>query len=446
LRQTCRILSKSWLPSVLNGNLIPQADDTALIFALKSTEDPRATQPLINLFNNSENPDTDILPVIGRLGNTEELNFLADIAGSQSSPYISKAASGLLTAAKDRGVFPNENQTKVLQNLFASANEDDQATACALAGHWNRKEFTDVLKHNLTRPNASNTIKNSAAEALAMFGTDDIRDFLVHIISENHSINTTKLAVYSLVQVDLEKGIEAIANTLSKEIDDSTIEDLIRRIVRKEGAFRALSSALEGKKIASETARYASRYVQVSGREGAEELIVALAKAGDIQINSAESNNDQRTMYLISKLEVGDVEKGKEIYQRSQLACISCHKLKGVGLSDIGPDLGSIGASAPVDYIIESLTEPSKKIKEGYKSSTITTANGDFYNGSITFEDADKITIKTSTGAEVSIQKNRIKSRETSKVSMMPAGLTDALNESELIDLLKYLTELGKSQ
>jgi putative heme-binding domain-containing protein len=446
LRQTCRLLSKLWLPSVLNGKLIPQSDDTALIFALKSTEDPRATQPLISLFMNSDNPDPDILPVIGRLGKAEELNILAEIVGSKNNLFTTEAANGLLTAAKERGVFPNKNQTKVLQNLFASSNDDDQATACALVGYWKSTEFTDALKQNLTNPEVSYAIKNSAAGALAMLGTDDIRDFLVQIISGDYSINTTRLAVYSLVEVDLEQGIKAIANTLSKKIDNASIEYLIRRIVRKEGAFRALSSALEGKKIASETARYASRYVQVSGREGAEELILALSRAGDLPINSAVSNDEKRTSYLISKLESGDAEKGKEVYHRPQLACISCHKLKGVGLSDIGPDLGSIGASAPVDYIIESLTEPSKKIKEGYKSSTITTGNGDFYKGSIVFENANKITIKTSTGAEVSIQKSNIKSRETSKVSMMPAGLIDDLNESELIDLLKYLTELGKSQ
>ena len=134
------------------------------------------------------------------------------------------------------------------------------------------------------------------------------------------------------------------------------------------------------------------------------------------------------------------------MYHRPQLACNTCHKLKGVGHSDIGPDLGSIGASAPADYIVESLIAPSKKIKEGYKSSTITTEIGDFYQGSIIFEDANRITLKTSTGEEVSIQKSKVKSRETSKVSMMPAIPTDALNERELIDLLKYLTELGKSQ
>lgn len=446
LRQTCRMLAKYWLPSVVNGDLIPQADDTALIFALKSTEDSRATQPLIDLFKKSENPDTDILPVIGRLGNAEQLNFLADIAGSKSSPYTTKAANALLIAAKDRGVFPNENKTQVLQSLFASTNDDDQAAACALVGHWNSKEFTDVLKQKFRKSNASYAIKKSASESLAMFGTDDIRDFLVQTINEDPSINTTKLAIYSLVQVDLEKGIEAIANTLSKEIDKPTIENLIRRIVRREGAFSTLTVALEGKKIPAQTAKHASRYVQVSGREGADELIAALAKAGSIKINSVASNNSQRTQELMGKLKDGDAEKGKEIYHRPQLACISCHKLKGAGLTDIGPDLGSIGASAPVDYIIESLTEPSKKIKEGYKSSTITTSNGDFYTGSIIFEDANKITIKSSSGAEVSIQKDKIISRETSKISMMPAGLTDALKETEFIDLLKYLTELGKSQ
>ncbi|NND07246.1 MAG: c-type cytochrome [Saprospiraceae bacterium] len=446
LRQSCRMLSKYWLPFVLNGDLIPQAENTALIFALKNTEDPRATQPLIDLFKKSEYPDTDILPVIGLLGNVEQLNFLTAISSSEGSPYTTEAANGLLVAVKNRGVFPNENKTKVLQNLFASSNNVDHATACALVGHWNSKEFIDVLKQNLKEPDASDAIKKSAAESLAMFGTPNIRDFLVQIINEDHSINTTKLAVNSLVQVDLEKGIEAIANTLSKEIDNATIEYLIRRIVRKEGAFRALTKELEGKTIPAGTARHATRYVQISGREGAEELIAALAKAGAIEINAGAPNNGQSTQELIAKLREGDAEKGKEIYQRPALACISCHKLNGVGLSDIGPDLGSIGASAPADYIVESLTEPSKKIKEGYKSSAITTGNGDFYQGPIIFEDTNKITIKTSTGAEVSIQKSEIRSRETSKVSMMPTGLTDALNETELIDLLKYLTELGKSQ
>lgn len=445
LRQTCRILSKYWLPSILNGNLKLTADDAALIFALKNTEDARATQPLIEIFRKSENPDLDILTVIGQLGNSEQLDFLATIASSNDSPYSTEAAQGLLLAARLRGLVPTRNETEVLHNLFASTN-DDQAIACALVGYWDRKEFIDVLKESFIRSNASYDIKRSAAESLAMFQTDDIRDFLVQVISEDPSIGITKLAVNALVQVDLGKGIEAIASTLSREIDESTIEYLIRRIVRKEGAFRALTDELEGKMIPAETARYASRFVLISGREGAEGLMAALATAGGIETNAASSNKGMSIQELMAKLKDGNADKGKVIYQMPQLACVTCHKINGDGLSDIGPDLGSIGASAPVDYIVESIIDPSKKIKEGYKSSSITTENGDFYQGSVIFEDAENVMIRTAAGTEVSLQKSKIKSQETSKVSMMPAGLTNALTETELIDLLKYLTELGKSQ
>jgi putative heme-binding domain-containing protein len=447
LRQTCRILSKYWLPYVDNDDLKSQGEDAALIFALKATEDPQATQLLIELYKNSKNPDADILAVIGKIGSPEELNFLTEIASAQRNPHISDAASGLLIAAKNRGIFPTMNKVKVLRNLFAFDDEYIQETACALTGFWKSKELINILKQKLSKPNTNYVIQESAAQALTMFNTDDIRKFFLQIISEDHSMNKTIIVVSALVGVDLDEGIEAISYLLSKELDKETIRYLIKTIIKTEGAFTALSSALEGKTIATKTATQAFRFVQASGREGAAELMAALTKSGAIKIASTEYNNDQRNLDLMEKLKDGDAEKGKEIYLRPELACISCHKIKGeVGLTDIGPDLGSIGASALPDYIIESLIEPSKKIKEGFKSSTITINNGDFYAGSIIFEDANKITIKTSAGAEVSMQKSNIKSRETSQVSMMPAGLTDVLNEYELIDLVKYLTELGKSQ
>ncbi|TDI70093.1 MAG: c-type cytochrome, partial [Bacteroidetes bacterium] len=388
-------------------------------------------------------PDPSILAVIGKMGFSEQLNFLTEIASTQGNPYTSDAAYGLLNAARDRGIFPSKNKDKAVKNLFTFDDESIQETACALTGYWKSKEFIDVLKQKLSRSNTSYGIQESAAQSLAMFDTDDIRKFFAQIVAEDRSMSLTKLAVSALVRLDLTEGVEAIIELLITEPDKETIIYLINTIIKKEGAFKAFVIAIDGRTLATKTASQASRIVQASGREGAEELMAALAKAGSVKI---ATTNGQRTLDLIAKLKDGDAEKGKEIYHRPELACISCHKLKGVGLTDIGPDLGSIGASAPADYIIESLIEPSKKIKEGFKSSIITTKNGDFYAGSIIFENAKMIRIKTSAGAEVSIQKSKIKSRETSKVSMMPAGLTDALNEGELIDLLKYITELGKSR
>ena len=445
LRQTYRMLSKYWLPLVSNGNLKPQGDDAALIFALKATEDSRATQPLIDLYKNSENSDSSILAIIGKMRFADQLNLLTEIASTEGNSHTSDAAYGLLFAAKNRSVFPTKNKVTSLQNLFTFENEDIQKTACALTGYWKSKELIDVLKQKLNKPSTSYAIQESASQSLAMFDTDDIRKFFAQIVAEDRSMNLTKLAVSALVRLDLVEGVEAIIELLITEPDKETIDYLIKTIIKKEGAFETFVTAIDGRTMATKTASQASRIVQASGREGAVELMAALAKAGSMEIVS-ESNGSLRTLDLISKLKDGDAEKGKKIYHKPQLACISCHKLKGVGLTDIGPDLGSIGASAPADYIIESLLEPSKKIKEGFQSITITTKDGDFYAGSIVKEYGTRIRIKTSSGEELTIQKSNIKSRETSKVSMMPVGLTDTLNESELIDLLKYLTELGKSQ
>ncbi|MGK0139148.1 MAG: glucose/arabinose dehydrogenase, partial [Algoriphagus sp.] len=134
LRQTCRMLSKYWLPSVYNGDLELQGEDAALIFALKATEDPQTIKLLIELFKSSKILDTGILTVIGKSGNAEELNFLTEIVSKPGNLHISEAANGLLIAARDREVFPSKNKYKALKKLFTFENEDLQEIACTLVG------------------------------------------------------------------------------------------------------------------------------------------------------------------------------------------------------------------------------------------------------------------------------------------------------------------------
>ena len=122
-----------------------------------------------------------------------------------------------------------------------------------------------------------------------------------------------------------------------------------------------------------------------------------------------------------------------------------CHKVGGKG-GVIGPDLSSIGASAPVDYLIESLIEPSKKIKEGYRMSLVTAKNGDVFAGAIVREDQNVVVIRNAAGNESRVPKPSIKTRETSPVSLMPSGLTTSLREDEFVDLIAYLASLGKQQ
>ena len=57
--------------------------------------------------------------------------------------------------------------------------------------------------------------------------------------------------------------------------------------------------------------------------------------------------------------------RGEAVFRRKDLTCLKCHSIAGAG-GLVGPDLVSIGASAQVDYLVESLLVPNKAVKEGY--------------------------------------------------------------------------------
>jgi putative heme-binding domain-containing protein len=104
----------------------------------------------------------------------------------------------------------------------------------------------------------------------------------------------------------------------------------------------------------------------------------------------------------------------------------------------------SIGASAPVDYLIESLLEPSKKIKEGYHMVIVSKKDGGVVSGGLVNDGADELTIRDPANQIVKVAKSAVASRQMSPVSMMPPGLTASLREDEFVDLVRFLSELGR--
>ena len=54
--------------------------------------------------------------------------------------------------------------------------------------------------------------------------------------------------------------------------------------------------------------------------------------------------------------------------------------------------------------------------------------------------------IRDPSGKVITIPNSDIESIDTSRVSLMPTNLTSPLRRDELVDLLKYLTELKASQ
>jgi putative heme-binding domain-containing protein len=103
----------------------------------------------------------------------------------------------------------------------------------------------------------------------------------------------------------------------------------------------------------------------------------------------------------------------------------------------------SIGASAPLDYLIESVQFPSRKVKEGFHSIMIETKDDQEMAGILVRENSDQLVLRDASNREISIAKNNINKRSIGG-SIMPAGLIDALSEQDQADLYRFLSELGK--
>jgi putative heme-binding domain-containing protein len=138
----------------------------------------------------------------------------------------------------------------------------------------------------------------------------------------------------------------------------------------------------------------------------------------------------------------GDPARGELVYRRKDTTCLACHAIAGAG-GQVGPDMTSIGASAQVDYLVESILMPNKAVKEGYHALRVTTLDGKVYVGVKTREADGKLYLRTAEDKEVAIPEKEIDEKGQSR-SLMPDGLADQLTRQEFVDLVRFLSELGK--
>jgi putative heme-binding domain-containing protein len=140
----------------------------------------------------------------------------------------------------------------------------------------------------------------------------------------------------------------------------------------------------------------------------------------------------------------GDAKHGAEVFRRTEIGCLGCHKVGDEG-GNIGPALDAIGSAQPLEFIIGMVIEPQREIKEGFETVKVTTKKGEVVIGIVVAGDASQLTVRDPGGVEHTVAQADIATRELIG-SLMPAGLTDNLSENDLRDLFAYLTQLGKAK
>ena len=134
--------------------------------------------------------------------------------------------------------------------------------------------------------------------------------------------------------------------------------------------------------------------------------------------------------------------------QFTALACAQCHQLGKEGVN-FGPSLSDVVKKYKGDakLVLQEILEPSKTIEEKYRNVTLNLGDDNSPTGLILAEDATTVTIQTGpTAAQVQkVAKSAIKSRKVSALSLMPAGLLNALDKEQILDLLAYILAGGSA-
>jgi putative heme-binding domain-containing protein len=257
----------------------------------------------------------------------------------------------------------------------------------------------------------------------------------------DHPLAARAQAVVALAAVDLRAAARRAADVLTAYTPGNDPSEIFTAFVQQRNGPATLAQALANHKLPAEVAKVGVRAVRTSGRESPA-LVEALTRAGGLTAGSRTLNGADLQEFVKEVQTHGDAVRGEAVFRRADQACLKCHAIAGAG-GQVGPDLVSIGASAPVDYLIESILLPNKAIKENYHSLVVTTKDGRLFTGIKVRETPRELVLRNADDKEIAIALNTIEDRATGG-SLMPEGLADSLTRTELVDLVRFLSELGK--
>src|SRR5260221_612350 len=477
-------LAKPWTDAIASGAWKSEGREAQLAFGLKSIDPALASATLSRLFTAGKVPVDGSGPwieLIGDAGGPAELQRLLDgllagyvadccetdetraidpklalgksgvppdgvgvgqPAGQAGRLTSDRAIAALQTAARVRNAKPAEH-SHLVTALFNSPGEIGLG-AIRLAGLWHVPDAVAKIGELIDSRETKPAQRRACVDGLRAAGGGAALNFL-NVLTRSEETNDTRAsALVAIAQVKLDAGVVKAAEVLPTCTDDRTLLGVWRGLLGVKGAADAFAVKFGQQQVAKSmpppVIAAAVRAAREAGRPGAK-LLAALAPFAGLSANEANISRDYAGLAASTK-QNGDPARGELIYRRAASACVTCHAIGGAG-GKVGPDLTSIGASAPLDYIIESVLDPAAKVKEGFNAVSLALADGTQATGIQSRETADEVFLRDAAGTERAVPKAQIKGK-TDIGSIMPPGLTATMQPREQLDMFAFLSELGK--
>ncbi len=144
-----------------------------------------------------------------------------------------------------------------------------------------------------------------------------------------------------------------------------------------------------------------------------------------------------------TKLKERNFERGRKMFAAG--GCFACHRFANEG-GMTGPDLTGSGGRYSAHDLLEQIIHPSKEINEQFVPVNVKMKSGETVTGVVVNMNGDRVTVNTdmfNPNQRVNVKRQEVESIEPSKVSPMPPGLLNLMQEDEVMDLLAYILSSG---
>ncbi len=415
--------------------------------SVSADEPPSAVGPLMKLLQSGRLPDSrvgSVVELVGRRGNEHDLKYLFDQSVAKDG-YTGEtrvtALKTLLDAAQTRKVKPAGDLSSLKMLLAADQDNATRGLAVQLAGQWKVAAVAPTLKALALDSKGNAELQAAALDGLTQLGGDAAQSAILELTSKDYPQSLRYQGVAALTKLDAKAAATRAAEVLADADAKSDPAPLVDAFLVRQNGTDLLAAALKQTPPKADVAKKALRHLFGSGRND-KALSDVLSEAAGVSQETPQLTKAEIAKLAADVVAKGDPARGEAIFRSEDLSCMKCHAVSKAG-GDVGPDLSAVGQSSPVDYLINSILYPSQAIKEAYLTRVVLTVSGEVHQGVVVDQAADRLVLKDANGKEITIPTADIDFEKEGK-SLMPQGLTKFLTQNELIDLVRFLSELGK--
>ncbi|MEX1024734.1 MAG: HEAT repeat domain-containing protein [Planctomycetota bacterium] len=298
----------------------------------------------------------------------------------------------------------------------------------------------DALEHFFGDAARSGRVRARALEAVVALHSDDASAYVDRALAADDAV----LRAAALEALGVLEPADALAR-LGGVLTSGTLPE-------RRAAYRVLAG-LAGDVatglIADELVKLSAGLVSpeltldlVLAAEGNESpLIVSLLDAH----RAAATLLDPKLAPYLDGLAGGDAQRGKRLFESTELSCLRCHSVTGDWSAQIGPSLHDVARQLPALEQVASIVDPNRRVARGFETELFFPLDDSPpIVGRVNVETPDSVQVIDAEGVLHDLSKSSIDVRRKD-LSSMPEGLADSLSREEMRDLLAYLATLSES-